>query len=319
VAIGFTGNPSPEHMMGVVVEARYDDTAPPGKTTGYGFGGEDEQEQTLAPGTEVEVEALRLRISPYTGSWARVRVDGLRSEATARTAGPADDFIPARMRGPVRVSPGEMPMARPVVIDRPAEKDMADLPPAMRQRLVDAVRDIEDGSAPLEAKERELAGLYTMRLSEKWRAAFYMGREGFWHLMYVGPHDYGEVTQRWTRTSAASGPMPDDIEFRHVTYPPGQGMGPSAEQAIHAFIADGRVKVGDLYWNSDPASPWHAEVTWVEVNPFNRRQGIATEMLRRAREVEPKVHHSDALSRDGEAWTQVAASADSRQSVGGRE
>lgn len=82
IARKFTANPEPEDMMGVVVAARYDATAAPGKQTGFGWAGDDEQEQTLSPGTRVEIDSLSLRISPYTTSWAKVSMNGLRAEAS---------------------------------------------------------------------------------------------------------------------------------------------------------------------------------------------------------------------------------------------
>lgn len=68
-------------------------------------------------------------------------------------------------------------------------------------------------------------------------------------------------------------------------------------------------EVGHLAW-------WHKDneigytpgrIISVEVSEPRQRQGIATEMLRRAREREPRVHHSDLLSEDGKAWSQVMA------------
>lgn len=276
-----------------------------------------EKEVTIREGSLIPVNRVHWVQPDGTYGALKEAAPSWNNTVTAsKTAGPADDYIPGHMRGPSRVAPTEMPMPRPVVVDRPAEEDLEDLPSAMRAKLVDAVRDIEDGAAPLEAKERELTGVYTMRLSNAWRAAFYMGREGFWHLMYVGPHDYVEVAKRWTRTSAktaapAAGPMPDDIEFRHFTYPPGQGASTVAEEAILAYIGNGTMKIGGLYWCANPEGQdgfAYGEVTWVVVNPFNRRQGIATEMLRRAREIEPKVHHSSVQSHQGREWAQVAAS-----------
>ncbi len=46
----------------------------------------------------------------------------------------------------------------------------------------------------------------------------------------------------------------------------------------------------------------NGEISEIEVNPSYRRQGIATELLKRAREVNPNVRHSDCRTELGDLW-----------------
>lgn len=65
---------------------------------------------------------------------------------------------------------------------------------------------------------------------------------------------------------------------------------------------------GFIRWYSD------GEIAGVKVVERHRRRGLATELLRRARAFQPNVHHSETLSDDGAAWSQVAASLQSEAS-----
>lgn len=47
---------------------------------------------------------------------------------------------------------------------------------------------------------------------------------------------------------------------------------------------------------------WNPTIGNMSVRPNHQRQGIATELLRRAREIEPDLRHSDRLSNDARAW-----------------
>lgn len=59
---------------------------------------------------------------------------------------------------------------------------------------------------------------------------------------------------------------------------------------------------GFIRWYGD------GEIAGVKVVERHRRRGLATELLSRARTFQPNVHHSETLSDDGVAWSQVAAS-----------
>lgn len=109
--------------------------------------------------------------------------------------GPVSDRIPQAMR---RMIPDRLlKEPRPVVLDRGAEDDLKKLPGDVRNALVQAVHAIEDGIADLEAKARALAGAYSVRLTNKWRALLYVGKDLFWHLWSITDHDYDEATRRW--------------------------------------------------------------------------------------------------------------------------
>lgn len=111
------------------------------------------------------------------------------------TAGPVRDrIIPAMRR---MVPPGELRKPRPVELDRGAEEDLRKLPGDIRNALVRAVHQLEDGKADLEAKARQLAGAYSLRLSNAWRALVYLGEDLFWHLFAITDHDYSEVSRRF--------------------------------------------------------------------------------------------------------------------------
>lgn len=67
-----------------------------------------------------------------------------------------------------------------------------------------------------------------------------------------------------------------------------------------AFL-DGE-SIGWLYWNDDPFWADEIEIGKVFVQPHWRRKGVATALLHAAREVEPKVGHSEVLTDSGLAW-----------------
>jgi len=84
-----------------------------------------------------------------------------------------------------------------------------------------------------------------------------------------------------------------------------------------AVIDDGRcsvhalndlVAVGSLRWQiTDPDRDDSGTITWVEVAPKYRRQGVATALLEAARGYakhygHPMPRHSDSRTRLGEAW-----------------
>lgn len=61
--------------------------------------------------------------------------------------------------------------------------------------------------------------------------------------------------------------------------------------------------VGELSWTTDESLVDEPHViAFVFVYSEYRRRGIATELLRRAREVDPLIVHSDVRSWAGDAW-----------------
>lgn len=77
------------------------------------------------------------------------------------------------------------------------------------------------------------------------------------------------------------------------------------EQAIVASEDDRYV--GELCWYipgiyDDDVAMQPYEITYVFVYSSHRRQGIATEMLRQARLIEPRIVHSPVRSWSGNEW-----------------
>lgn len=77
-----------------------------------------------------------------------------------------------------------------------------------------------------------------------------------------------------------------------IRYEPG-----FSSNSIVAETADGTARAGHLTWGVTTG-----EVGNVQVRDAFRRQGLATEMWRRAKEIDPEVYHSDRLSNDAKAW-----------------
>jgi hypothetical protein len=75
------------------------------------------------------------------------------------------------------------------------------------------------------------------------------------------------------------------------------------EPEISAHYGDERV--GHLAWSKGYPHPFDAingAVSRVEVEPEHRRRGVATEMYRQARSVDPLVHHSPEQTEVGSEW-----------------
>ncbi len=115
-------------------------------------------------------------------------------------AGPGEGVIPERVkhRGPINIR-----APRTVVIDPMAQRDMRRLEPHERNAAVKIIKLLEQGKAPLEAKERELAGTYGIKLDADARLLIYPHVDGAWHVYYMGDHDYGEATRRMSAPRAA--------------------------------------------------------------------------------------------------------------------
>ncbi len=118
--------------------------------------------------------------------------------------------------------------------------------------------------------------------------------------------DEGGKDKKWAKVAAG-------IEYRHVAPrdPYAEpGTRPSGHHSIQAFL-DGR-QIGRLSWYDPGESEYsrlnpetsarNTKIDKVEVSSLHRRRGIASEMLRRAREITPGIRHSDSLSGDGRAW-----------------
>lgn len=81
------------------------------------------------------------------------------------------------------------------------------------------------------------------------------------------------------------------------------GGGRCSVHALNDLIA-----VGSLRWQiTDPERDDSGTITWIEVSPRYRRQGVATALLEAAtayakRYGHPRPRHSDSRTRLGDAW-----------------
>jgi ribosomal protein S18 acetylase RimI-like enzyme/8-oxo-dGTP pyrophosphatase MutT (NUDIX family) len=125
--------------------------------------------------------------------------------------------------------------------------------------------------------------------------------------------EYIRSTGVVTKQAMPVGPMPEGLRWIHRAmrgYP-----GVPQQHLLKAQLAEGHdlTEVGHIRWlTKDYKRPpgKKGEITYVFVHPRFQRRGIATELLRKARLIDPDVHHSDVLTDDGTAWSQVAASLD---------
>ena len=71
----------------------------------------------------------------------------------------------------------------------------------------------------------------------------------------------------------------------------------------------GRGTVGRIEWanRNNGVRQVKDEIVWIDVDDQLRRQGLATELLRRAREINPAIRHSDRLSYSGDGFARSVA------------
>lgn len=74
------------------------------------------------------------------------------------------------------------------------------------------------------------------------------------------------------------------------------------DNGIEAWMADSKL-VGQLIW--ERSGPNSGEIMGVDVLRNYRKRGIATKMFELAKQVNPEVHHSHALTEDGKAWSKA--------------
>lgn len=99
------------------------------------------------------------------------------------------------------------------------------------------------------------------------------------------------------KTAGARGDLPE-LTFKHLSPKDNHPYGGADQDThtLHAYTADGR-HAGELSWFGEDGM-----IRDVNVHDALRRRGIASELLRRARQIQPGVHHSDALTSDGAGW-----------------
>lgn len=180
------------------------------------------------------------------------------------------------------LSPRERADTTQVVLhaDKPAREHVED----DIRRLVDgSVISWHSGNPEAEVPLKENAPVHV------WGVSWKHQREPGWH--------FHEFEQPMKRTAGARGDLPE-LTFKHLSPEENHPYG-GAEQdthTLHAYTADGR-HAGELSWFGEDGM-----IRDVKVPDALRRRGIASELLSRARQIQPSVHHSDALTSDGAGW-----------------
>lgn len=72
--------------------------------------------------------------------------------------------------------------------------------------------------------------------------------------------------------------------------------------AIEAKHPKTGTHVGHLYWDVDPESPQHHQVTMVYTRRGYTRRGIASRMWMYAQSLDPHISHSAVRTKKGEKW-----------------
>lgn len=78
------------------------------------------------------------------------------------------------------------------------------------------------------------------------------------------------------------------------------------DNGVEAWMADSKL-VGQLVWERSGTNS--GEIMGVDVLRNYRGKGIATKMFELAKQVNPEVHHSHALTEDGKAWSKAVGAA----------
>lgn len=195
---------------------------------------------------------------------------------------------------------------RPVTLHPAAERDLKKLDPQDRKRVSQTIDALGAGDPTLQthALVGRLKGWYATKVSRGHRIV-HQPRDGGHHVGYIGLHDYGDAINR---LAGAVGQLPEGLGIRHE---PEWQWSQDRVSAHH-----GGREVGWLSWRNGVAdygsdrpvdSDEIGRVGAVEVHPEYRRRGVATALWEHARKIEPRLHHSEALSDDGEAWSRKTA------------
>lgn len=142
---------------------------------------------------------------------------------------------------------------------------------------------------------------------------------------------YAEVKRRWpdipirhsehasdaakalNRTLAGiNGDLPSGLTFEYVPDRGAEGRGVTGPGAVLTAMLGGK-EIGGLGWYTTfiagPMGHQAGQIEGIFVLDEYQRRGVATELFRRAREIEPRLHHSHSLTEDGKAWSRVTAGA----------
>ena len=344
VAVGFSGNPEILSVMSVVIEARYDASMPEGQSAGKGMNTHNhpggEQERVLAIGTEVMVDALWMRISAYSNDWAKVGMNGKRAEAKMEVSASygndliarglhvyvgidaRDDMVPALLAGTVtsrdildllEADDGRVGIWWGVMSQFGDIEDFEDFAYS-DDMLADTYEDLDGGEVSI-----VLVAKRPTRDGQPWDPEEHnpdMGLMGNSFLQDREPVDLVEIRYNagkgWKSlparglrvTAGANGDLTYEVyRDQHPT-----GRETPGRTWIVAFDGGGGGVGHICFWNTDHGESL-GEIYDIRVDPKYRRQGVATGLLAKAREIEPKVHHSDRLTDDGKAWSQRVAGA----------
>lgn len=123
------------------------------------------------------------------------------------------------------------------------------------------------------------------------------------HLQHAPENARTDQGAAWIKSlSGARGDLPK-LTFSHLAPADNHSYGGADQDThtLHAHLPDG-THVGELSWFGEDGM-----IRDVDVHRDHRRKGIAGELLRRAREIQPEVHHSDALTPEGKAWAERTA------------
>lgn len=83
---------------------------------------------------------------------------------------------------------------------------------------------------------------------------------------------------------------------------------PTWPRTVNAVHENSGKLVGFLNWNNDADyNPDHVKnaIHRVQVLKSHRRRGIATALFEHARQLNPELKHSHALTPDGQAWSEA--------------
>lgn len=111
----------------------------------------------------------------------------------------------------------------------------------------------------------------------------------------LNEHQFGNLPEGLTFQHGGPDELPDAFPF----------PSPEGEHSVRAHL-DGK-PIGQISWQTtvNPnAGVSVGRITRAMVRGEYQRRGVATELLRQAREIDPRVHHSRQLSADGKAWTE---------------
>jgi hypothetical protein len=224
----------------------------------------------------ISLELIELMYNAGWG-WKSLSANGMRVTATfmagvTKTAGPGSGRIPKALRQ-MKVPFQLLRVPRKVVLDRPAQEDLDDTPPDIRKKVLEALAKVQRGVADFEAKVRELTGAYTIRITESWRAAFYLGVDELFHCFWIGDHNYEEAERRFASLSTTAfdekdHPRAEDGKFRRLT-------GNAAYRRMLAETVglkpDPKFKTRAGWMVSDPQNPgesrWKSDASVTEKDP----------------------------------------------------